>query len=51
MCALVCALKVNETKITSINAFIDNLFALESQKESKNDEKTVFRDFPKILDP
>ena len=44
------ALRVNETKVISRNAFIDNLFALEREKESKNDERTLFRDFPRILD-
>ena len=44
------ALRINETKVTSKNAFIDNLFALESEKESKNDERTLFPDCPRILD-
>ena len=35
-------LRVNETKVTSRNAFIDNFFALESEKEPKNDEKSLF---------
>ena len=35
-------LKVNKTKVTLRNAFIDNLFALESEKELKNDERTLF---------
>ena len=39
------ALRVNKTKVTSRNTFIDNLFALESERESKNDEKSLFRDF------
>ena len=34
---IVYALRVNETKVTLRNAFIDNIFALESEKESKND--------------
>ena len=33
------ALRVNETKLTSINAFIFNLFALENEKELKIDYK------------
>ena len=44
------ALRVNETRVTSRNAFIDNPFALEHEKEPKNDERTFFRDFPRILD-
>ena len=39
------ALRVNKTKVTSRNTFIDKLFALESERESKNDEKSLFRDF------
>ena len=39
---LVHALRVTETKATSRNAFIDSLFALESKRASKNDEKTFF---------
>ena len=31
------ALRVNESKLTSRNAFIANFFALESEKESKYD--------------
>ena len=33
------ALSVNETKFTSRNTFIDNLFPLEGEKESRNDKK------------
>ena len=44
------ALKVNETKVDSSNAFIIILFALESEKESKNDEGTLFWDCPRSLD-
>ena len=44
------ALRVNETKVTSRNAFIDNLSALESEKESKNGERTLFWGCPRILD-
>ena len=43
-------LKKKQTKVTSRNAFIDNLFALESEKESKNDERIFFRDYPWISD-
>ena len=39
---IVPALRVNEAKVTWRNAFIDNRFALESEKESKNDKKTLF---------
>ena len=41
---------INEIKVTSTNIFIDNLFALESEKESKNDERTLFWDYPRIFD-
>ena len=44
------ALTVNEIKVTSRNLFIDNVFALESEKEWKNDEKTFFLDYLRILD-
>ena len=37
-----CAQRVNETKVTSRNIFIDNLFALESRKESRNDQRILF---------
>ena len=43
------ALRVNEIKVTSRSNFIDNLSALESEKESKNDETTLFRDYLQIL--
>ena len=36
------ALRANETKVALKNAFIVNLFSLDSEKESKNDEKTLF---------
>ena len=42
--------RVNETKVTSRNAFIVIFFVLESGKESKNKEKTLFWDYPWILD-
>ena len=41
---------INETKITSINSFIDNIFELSSEKDSKNDEKTLFWDCPWIIE-
>ena len=43
-------LRVNETKVTSRNTFIDNFFALKSEEERKNDERTFFSDYPQILD-
>ena len=43
-------LRVNETKPPSRNAFIVDLFALESQKGSRNDERTLFSDFSRSLD-
>ena len=39
---IVRTLRVNETKVTSRNAFIEKLFVLECEKESKNDERTLF---------
>ena len=38
----VCNLRLNEIKVTLRNAFIGNPFALESEKESKNDKRTFF---------
>ena len=38
------ALRVNESKLTSTNAFVFNIFALESENESKDDQKTLFLD-------
>ena len=43
-------LRVNKTKVTLRDTFTSNLFALESKKESKNDERTPFRDCLRILD-
>ena len=43
-------LRVNGTKVTLRNAFIDNAFALESEAESENDKKTFFPDCMQILD-
>ena len=37
-------LKVNGTRVTLRNTFIDNLFALESEKVLKNDERALFPD-------
>ena len=42
-------LKVNETKVTSPNAFIDNIFALESEKESKKEERILYLDHTGLL--
>ena len=36
------ALRVNGTKVTLRNAFIDNLFPLESEKKSQKGERTPF---------
>ena len=33
---------VNEIKVASGSVFIDNLFALENEKESQNDEMSFF---------
>ena len=42
--------RVNETKVTLGNAFIDNVFALEPEKESRNDKSTFIWEYPRILD-
>ena len=44
------ALRIDETKVTSRNAFIDNIFALEGGKESKYDQRILFLDCPWIVD-
>ena len=41
--------RINESKVTMTNLFIDNIFALESGKASENDKTTPFRDWPQIL--
>ena len=41
---------VRVSKVTSRNAFIVNLFATESERESKNDETTLSGDCLPILD-
>ena len=46
----VCPLEVNQTKVTSINTFIGNIFTLQTEKTSKNDKRTVFLDCSRILD-
>ena len=43
-------LKVNATKVALRNAFVDNLFALENEEESKNDETTPFPNCLRIVD-
>ena len=43
-------LRVNENKNSSRNAFVVNIVALESEKNSKNEERTLLRDHPRILD-
>ena len=35
-------LRVNGTKVTSIKAFIENLFQIEIDKESRHDKRTLF---------
>ena len=45
-----CILRVNETKVTPRKAFLDNAYELESEKESKKEERTIFRDWLLILD-
>ena len=42
-------IRINETKVTSGNAFIANVFALESATESKKYKKSFFQDFPRIF--
>ena len=47
---IVHALWINGTKFNWRNNFIENLLALKSKKESKNEGKTLFSDYPQILD-
>ena len=42
-------LQLNETKLTSRNASMFNLLALESEKELKKDERTLFWGSPRSL--
>ena len=42
--------RANETKLTSRNAFIVDLFGLESGKEPRNGERTLFWDSKQSLD-
>ena len=44
------ALRVYKTKVALRNTFIVNLFSLGSEKESKNDEKTIFWDILQSLE-
>ena len=46
---IVLALTVNELKVTSRNAFIDDLFGSEGDKESKSDQRTLFSECAQIL--
>ena len=36
------AQKINETKLTLKNVFIDNVFTVKSEKESRNGKRTLF---------
>ena len=45
----VLAVRVNEIKVTLRNVFINTFFALESEKEWKTDERTIFLDYLRIL--
>ena len=40
---MVRTLRLNGTKVTLRNAFIDNLFALESEKELKKPKEPIFQ--------
>ena len=40
------ALKISETKITSIHAFINNVFALKRDKQSEIDRENVSGHWP-----
>ena len=40
------AVRVNETKLTSRNAFIVNLLALQNENKAKYDQNTLFWDSP-----
>ena len=43
-------LRFNKIKVTSRSVFIDNVFALETDKEGKNDERPLFSDYLWILE-
>ena len=43
-------LRVNGTKVTLRNGIAANVFALESDKKSKNDKWSFLQDFPQIFD-
>ena len=43
-------LRFNETKVSLRNAFIDNLFTIKCDKESKYDKETLFSGFLGIID-
>ena len=45
----VLTLRVNEVKVTSRNAFLDHFFALEIEKDSKYDQRTLLQGYPRIL--
>ena len=47
---IVRVLWVNETKPSCTNAFLVHLFALESQKGSRSEERTIFWDSSRSLD-
>ena len=47
---IVRVLRVNETKLPSRNVFIVHFFALESEKPSRNDERTLFWNSSRTLD-
>ena len=44
-------LRVNETDVTTENAFNRNHFGIEGNHESNNDEKNLFWVFLEIRDP
>ena len=46
---MVRTLRLNGTKVTLRNAFIDNLFALESEKELQKTERTHFSECLRIV--
>ena len=50
MAASATGVSISGTKVTLRKAFIDNHFALESEKESKNGVTTLFPDCPRIVD-
>ena len=44
------SLKVNKSKFAPGNLFVVKYFDMENEKESENEESTIFGDRPQIID-